>query len=49
LLAHLGNLSYRVGRTLNFDAEKLAITGDVEATALMKRSGRGPFQIPDKV
>jgi predicted dehydrogenase len=49
LLAHLGNISFRVGRSLKFDAEKLAITGDNEATALLKRSGRKEFQIPEQV
>lgn len=49
LLAHLGNLAFRVGRPLRFDADKLAITGDDEATQLLKRSGRKEFQIPDQV
>jgi predicted dehydrogenase len=47
LLAHLGNLAYRVGRPLKFDAQKHSIVGDPEATALMKRVGRNEFQIPD--
>jgi predicted dehydrogenase len=49
LLAHLGNIAFRVGRPLRFDADKLAITGDEEATKLLKRSGRKEFQIPDQV
>jgi predicted dehydrogenase len=48
-LAHLGNLSYRVGRPLKFDAKTHTITGDSEATALLKRKGRGAFVIPDEV
>jgi predicted dehydrogenase len=49
LLAHLGNLSFRVGRPLNFDRNTHTITGDPEATALLKRSGRKEFLIPDQV
>ena len=30
-LMHLGNISYRLGRAINFDPVKLEITGDKEA------------------
>ena len=48
-LLHLANISYRVGRTLNFDPIKEEIIGDKEAQAMMKRNYRAPFVIPEKV
>lgn len=49
LLAHLGNLAYRVGRPLKFDAASQSIVGDQEANLLTKREGRSEFRIPDLV
>lgn len=49
LLAHLGNISYRVGRPLKFDGKTETILGDEEASKLLKRKGRKPFEIPDAV
>lgn len=49
LLAHLGNLAFRVGRPLKFDRETHTIAGDTEANALIKRLGRKEFQIPEQV
>jgi len=49
LLAHLGNLSCRLGRSLMFDAAAQALKGDAEGNALLKRSGRGAFVIPETV
>ena len=40
LLCHLGNIAYRVGRTLQFDAATRKITGDPEAEALWGREYR---------
>ena len=37
LLCHLGNISYRLGRTVRFDPATRAITGDKEASALWAR------------
>ena len=48
-LVHLANISYRTGRTLQFDAEKFAVTGDSEANALFSRHYRKPFVVPEKV
>jgi len=48
-LMHLGNISYRLGRTLNFDAEKMTITGDSEANKMLTRAYRAPFIVPAKV
>jgi predicted dehydrogenase len=48
-LAHLGNIAYRTGRTINFDPVKEEIIGDAEASALLTRPPRKPFIVPDKV
>ena len=48
-LMHLGNISYRLGRAINFDPVKLEITGDKEAAAMMTRNYRAPFVVPSKV
>jgi predicted dehydrogenase len=49
LLAHLGNIAYRVGRPLTFDAKAENVVGDDEAAALTKRKGRKAFTIPERV
>ncbi len=49
LLAHLGNLSFRVGRPLTFDAAKQACVGDDEVNQLFKRPGRKEFVVPENV
>jgi predicted dehydrogenase len=49
LLAHLGNVSYRVGRPLKFDGKTEQLVGDDKANALLKRTGRKGFEIPEKV
>ncbi len=49
LLAHLGNLSFRVGRPLRFDAATQALVGDPHANELLKRLGRKEFSIPEQV
>jgi predicted dehydrogenase len=48
-LVHLANISYRLGRTLNFDAASYSCLGDAEANRMFKRSYRKPFVVPDKV
>jgi len=48
-LMHLANISYRLGRTLNFDSQKLEITGDPEANKMFTRNYRAPFTVPAKV
>ena len=48
-LMHLGNISYRLGRAINFDPVKLEIVGDKEAAAMMTRQYRAPFIVPAKV
>jgi hypothetical protein len=49
LLAHLGNLSYRLQRPLTFDAAKQAFVNDSEADTYLKRVGRKSFVIPEQV
>ena len=49
ILVHLANISYRVGRTVNFDPAALTITGDPEAAKLMTRAYRKGFEVPAKV
>jgi predicted dehydrogenase len=48
-LMHLANISYRVGRTLHFDAQTLKVKNDAEANALFTRQYRAPFVVPEKV
>lgn len=48
-LVHLANISYRLGRTLNFDAKTLTCTGDPEANRMFTRQYRAPFLVPEKV
>jgi predicted dehydrogenase len=50
VLVHLANIAYRLGRTLNFNAEKWECTGDAEATRMFTRPHyRKPFVVPEKV
>jgi predicted dehydrogenase len=49
LLAHLGNLAFRVGRTLKFDPQTQQCPDDAQANALLKRAGRKGFEIPTDV
>lgn len=46
---HLGNIAYRLGRTLNFDPDTLTFPGDAEANAMLTRNYRAPYVVPDKV
>ena len=48
-LVHLANISYRLGRTLNFDAATLKCAGDLEANRMFTRNYRAPFVVPEKV
>jgi predicted dehydrogenase len=42
----LANLSMKLGRPLVYDPAKRAVTGDAEATKLLQRPYRGPWQHP---
>jgi hypothetical protein len=43
---HLANISYRVGRRIQWDGEKETIPNDAEATALLGRTYREPYVLP---
>ena len=42
----LANVSMKLGRPLVYDPKKKIIVGDVEATGLLKRPYRGPWEHP---
>ena len=48
-LCHLGNIAFRTGRSLRFDAKTETCTNDVEANRLLGRSYRKPFVVPEKI
>ncbi len=49
-LAHLANISYRVGRSLIFDGAAEKFVSDPEADSLLKRKEyRKPYVVPDNV
>jgi predicted dehydrogenase len=48
-IAHLGNISYRLGRRLEFDPKKEKFIGDAEADKHLTRNYRAPFVVPEKV
>jgi hypothetical protein len=48
-LVHLANISYRLGRSLNFDSTSYSCPGDDEANRLFTRDYRKPFVVPEKV
>jgi predicted dehydrogenase len=49
VLVHLANISYRVGRTLQFDAATYTVKNDPEATAMFTRDYRKPYVVPENV
>ena len=48
-LAHLGNIAFRLGRTLKFDPAAERFPGDEEANTFLKRDYREPFVVPERV
>ena len=48
-LMHLGNISYRLGKTLEFDPVKMKFINDPEADAMLTRQYRKPYVVPDKI
>ena len=48
-LMHLGNISYRLGKTLEFDPLKMKFINAPEADAMLTRQYRKPFVVPDKI
>ena len=45
-LCHLGNIAYRVGRTVVFDPASETFPGDAQANAHLSRKYRAPFVVP---
>jgi hypothetical protein len=48
-LIHLANISYRLGRTINFDAATYTCPGDKQATRMFTYRYRKPFVVPEKI
>jgi hypothetical protein len=48
-LVHLANISYRLGRSLDFDPVRQQFIGDDEANSMLTRQYRKPFVVPEKV
>jgi len=48
-LIHLGNISYRLGRTLDFDPKTMKFKNDEEANRMLTKEYRAPFVLPEKV
>jgi len=48
-LAHLGNISYRLGRQLDFDPVAERFIGDEDANNMLSREYRPPYILPEKV
>ena len=46
ILIHLANISYRVGRSLHFDATTMTCKDDPEANSMFTREYRAPFVVP---
>jgi hypothetical protein len=48
-LVHLANISYRLGRTIDFDAASYSVKNDKEANAMFRRQYRAPYVVPQIV
>jgi predicted dehydrogenase len=48
-LIHLGNISYRLGRSLEFDPVKMQFINDPQADAMLTRQYREPYVLPEIV
>jgi len=48
-LLHLGNISYRLGRSLTFDPVQQVVVGDEEANRMLKGEYRAPYVVPETV
>lgn len=50
MVMHIGNISYQLGRSLEFDPETMRFVNDDEANSMISREEyREPFVIPEKV
>jgi predicted dehydrogenase len=48
-LIHLGNISYRLGRSLEFDPDTMKFKNDQEANLMLTGNYRAPFVIPENI
>jgi predicted dehydrogenase len=48
-MAHIANISYRLGRKLTFDPRMMQFPGDAEANQMLTRVYRAPYIVPHKV
>ena len=48
-LIHFANISYRLGRSLVFDPVTMRFVGDDQANAMLTKSYRQPYAIPEPV
>ena len=48
-LAHLGNISYRLGQQLDFDPVAERFIGNEDANNMLSREYRAPYVLPDQV
>jgi predicted dehydrogenase len=48
-LCHLGNISYRLGRSVEFDPRTETFPNDPKANAMLRREYRKPFIVPEQV
>jgi predicted dehydrogenase len=48
-LVHLANISYRLGRTIQWDAKKMTCVDDPEANKMLTRAYRTPYVVPKNV
>ena len=48
-LVHLANISYRLGRSIEFDPAALVCVGDEEANGMFSHNYRDPFIVPGRV
>jgi predicted dehydrogenase len=46
IACHLGNIAYRLGRQVRWDAEKEKVIGDAEAAKFITRDYRAPWKLP---
>jgi hypothetical protein len=46
MLLHLANISYRLGRSVEFDEKTMTCKNDKEANAMFRRKYRAPFVVP---
>jgi hypothetical protein len=49
IVPHLGNIAYRTGRKIRWDAAKEQIVDDAEAAALLARKSRMPWDLIDQL